>query len=188
MRKDKLYFLGTLVLVAWLGMTYFIFIHGPKSENRISDRAGFKLKKEIDHFEKRLKAQIKENALLLLQLQELRSTATDDNDHGEGLDAPAKQQPTQKFVDGANEYDVKLDLNKDTVDAEQSGTGGGRNAAESVVVQEEPVVTIDPHDVMPVLMFACNRITVTKALDLVLKYRTNRQKFPIIVSQVTYRT
>ena len=38
--------------------------------------------------------------------------------------------------------------------------------------------------VIPVLMFACNRVTVAKAVDSLLSYRTDPAKFPIIVSQV----
>jgi len=37
--------------------------------------------------------------------------------------------------------------------------------------------------VIPVLLFACNRVTVNKALDLLLVYRTDKEQFPIIVSQ-----
>jgi hypothetical protein len=45
---------------------------------------------------------------------------------------------------------------------------------------------VDPSDVIPVLMFACNRVTVNLALDSLLKARKDPKKFPIIVSQVTY--
>lgn len=38
--------------------------------------------------------------------------------------------------------------------------------------------------VIPVLVFACNRITVSKCLDELIKYRPNPDQFPIIVSQV----
>ena len=38
--------------------------------------------------------------------------------------------------------------------------------------------------VIAILMFACNRITVSKALDSLLAYRKDDVKFPIIVSQV----
>eukprot|EP00088_Acartia_fossae_P007455 TRINITY_DN13504_c0_g1_i6.p1 TRINITY_DN13504_c0_g1~~TRINITY_DN13504_c0_g1_i6.p1 ORF type:complete len:446 (+),score=71.52 TRINITY_DN13504_c0_g1_i6:169-1506(+) len=37
--------------------------------------------------------------------------------------------------------------------------------------------------VIPVLLFACNRISVSKALDELIRYRPDKQKFPIIVSQ-----
>lgn len=42
--------------------------------------------------------------------------------------------------------------------------------------------------VIPVIVFACNRVSVSRSLDLLIKYRPNREQFPIIVSQVrTYR-
>jgi alpha-1,3-mannosyl-glycoprotein beta-1,2-N-acetylglucosaminyltransferase len=37
--------------------------------------------------------------------------------------------------------------------------------------------------VIAVLVFACNRITVSKCIDQLLKYRPSREQFPIIVSQ-----
>nr|CAI5862762.1 unnamed protein product [Callosobruchus analis] len=36
---------------------------------------------------------------------------------------------------------------------------------------------------LPILVFACNRITVSKCLDKLLKYRPDPDQFPIIVSQ-----
>lgn len=38
---------------------------------------------------------------------------------------------------------------------------------------------------IPVVVFACNRISVSKCLDNLLKYRPNAHQFPIIVSQVS---
>ncbi|XP_050398754.1 alpha-1,3-mannosyl-glycoprotein 2-beta-N-acetylglucosaminyltransferase [Patella vulgata] len=38
-------------------------------------------------------------------------------------------------------------------------------------------------DVLPILMFACNRVTVSRSLDQLLKYRPSGEKFPIIVTQ-----
>ena len=38
--------------------------------------------------------------------------------------------------------------------------------------------------VIPVIVFACNRVSVSRSLDLLVKYRPNREQFPIIVSQV----
>ena len=45
---------------------------------------------------------------------------------------------------------------------------------------------IEKNVVIPVLMFACNRVTVSKALENLLSIRKDKQKFPIIVSQVRY--
>jgi len=38
--------------------------------------------------------------------------------------------------------------------------------------------------VIPVIVFACNRVSVSRSLDSLIKYRPNREQFPIIVSQV----
>jgi hypothetical protein len=39
--------------------------------------------------------------------------------------------------------------------------------------------------VIPVLVIACNRVSISRSLDLLIKYRgPNREQFPIIVSQV----
>ncbi|XP_062587402.1 alpha-1,3-mannosyl-glycoprotein 2-beta-N-acetylglucosaminyltransferase-like isoform X2 [Saccostrea cucullata] len=37
--------------------------------------------------------------------------------------------------------------------------------------------------ILPILLIACDRTTVSRSLDLLLKYRPNKDKFPIIVSQ-----
>ena len=43
----------------------------------------------------------------------------------------------------------------------------------------------DPNrPVIPVIVFACNRVSVSKCLDNLVEYRPNKEQFPIIVSQV----
>lgn len=39
--------------------------------------------------------------------------------------------------------------------------------------------------VIPVLVFACNRVSVRNCLDNLVEYRPNAEQFPIIVSQVS---
>lgn len=57
------------------------------------------------------------------------------------------------------------------------------------VVEEEQEQVIAPFKsdfkgtVIPVLVFACNRIGVTRCLDQLIQYRPNPDQFPIIVSQ-----
>lgn len=38
--------------------------------------------------------------------------------------------------------------------------------------------------VIPVLVIACNRVSISRSLDLLIKYRPSREQFPIVVSQV----
>lgn len=40
--------------------------------------------------------------------------------------------------------------------------------------------------VIPVLVFACNRVSVNRCLDQLIQYRPNPDQFPIIVSQVSF--
>lgn len=43
----------------------------------------------------------------------------------------------------------------------------------------------DPNrPVIPVIVFACNRVSVSKCLDNLVEFRPNKEQFPIIVSQV----
>lgn len=39
--------------------------------------------------------------------------------------------------------------------------------------------------VIPILVFACNRISISRCLDQLIKYRPNVNQFPIIISQVS---
>lgn len=39
--------------------------------------------------------------------------------------------------------------------------------------------------IIPVLVFACNRVSVSRCLNQLIKYRPNPDQFPIIVSQVS---
>lgn len=40
--------------------------------------------------------------------------------------------------------------------------------------------------VIPVLVISCNRVSISRSLDLLIKYRPNREQFPIVVSQVCF--
>jgi alpha-1,3-mannosyl-glycoprotein beta-1,2-N-acetylglucosaminyltransferase len=40
--------------------------------------------------------------------------------------------------------------------------------------------------VIPVIVFACNRVSVSQNLDALIKYRPSREQFPIVVSQVCF--
>lgn len=51
-------------------------------------------------------------------------------------------------------------------------------------ITEKPLlITSDNQPVIPVLVFACNRVTVNKCLDNLIEYRPSAEQFPIIVSQ-----
>jgi len=51
-----------------------------------------------------------------------------------------------------------------------------------IVINNSDLQTPDK-PVIPVLVFSCNRVTVNRALDLLLTYRPSKAQFPIIVTQ-----
>lgn len=105
---------------------------------------------------------------------------------------------TEDFKSQNNHKDIKDGIgdNSDTKvsvghDDDTNGTGNvdDKNDPESVEddnddtgVAGEPGVVSD-RPVIPILLFACNRVTVNKALDLLLAYRPDKEQFPIIVTQ-----
>ncbi|TRY74448.1 hypothetical protein TCAL_04948 [Tigriopus californicus] len=164
MMRAQVFYMVVFVLI-WIGFTYLLFVQRPGALNARSSHHGTRLEPQLKvrlvEFETRLRQQIRDNAQLLREVQAL---------HG-GVE-PA----VVKFVDGANEYEAGglggagLDLQA----VPGGGTGGG--PAESVRGSVGPI--------MPLLMFACNRVTVAQAVDLILAIRGDRvQKFPLIVSQ-----
>ena len=61
------------------------------------------------------------------------------------------------------------------------------------VLEEDPLskfknANIRGEPIIPVVVFACNRVSVRDCLDNLLKYRPNVDRFPIIVSQVSPKT
>lgn len=171
MMRATLFYIIVFVLV-WIGFTYLLFVqrpaalsarnHASSSFSSAQNRLEPQFRARLDQFESRLRQQIDDNRQLLQEIHAL---------HGPkgGGEAPVK------FVDGANEY--------------EGGGGGGLADLQAVPGGggalsggEEAGPGLD--GVMPLLMFACNRVTVTKAVDLILAIRGDRgRKFPLIVSQ-----
>jgi len=163
MRRDKIFLFGLALLSLWTVVTYVLFTLRPRQDPASAEeslRRQLSFKREVDGFGKRLRAQLDENSLLLKQVRELRNAQivgkSSENDDVDAKDIVKKRKV---FVDAANEYE-------DT----------GKADEDDEVVEKDGVV-------IPVLMFACNRVTVAKALDSLLSYRTDPAKFPIIVSQ-----
>ena len=178
MRKDRLYFVGSVALFVWISMTYFLFVHrpnaeavrrklgldsvsgGPSGSGGRSRSAGgdpsiSAISKRIDTFEKRLKRTMEENGALL---QALREAVKESHQ---------KNEIAKKAKEVLRSSDIKYGSNND------EGIGGRKHDQ----AEHNPLV-------IAILMFACNRVTVSRALDSLLKYRKDQQKFPIVVSQV----
>ncbi len=182
MRKDRLYVLGTLVLVFWISVTYFLYFHRPQTpvpqgsrspgSSGSSEHGAESLRKKIDDFEQRLKLQQEENQKILHDLEVLRNgPATAEKSKA----TEGKRNKEEAFKDFGEYAGKDLETLDDPAIVEGSPN-------ESVGAGEEGVVK--DSDKIAVLMFACNRPNVSRALDSLLKHRKDPHQFPVIVSQV----
>ncbi len=146
MRKDKLYAFGSLALFVWISMTYFLFVHRPNAEA---------VRRRLTSF------------------------------GGQQNERESISQSLSQMVQRVNEFEVRL---KRTSDENRQLLLDLQEAVKESRVQEvqhpknlapklKPLATQAPKEVLvepfkdvkiAVLMFACNRVTVSKALDSLL--------------------
>jgi len=116
--------------------------------------------------------------------------------HNEPVEGGYNRQPVIKEVQPGIEQSKDLEEeeeedeeegNEDRKDEEEEDNTGARTSAddanEDIGVEEKDISGAGDHNVIPLLLFSCNRPTVNRALDLLLTYRPNKEQFPIIVTQ-----
>ena len=97
-------------------------------------------------------------------------------------------KPRQRVADDSDRNNVEVDPRQPVENSDDN------NEADNVGDSREEVDDADIEDAdaggggggwatIPVLVFSCNRVTVSKALDLLISYRPSREQFPIIVTQ-----
>jgi len=122
----------------------------------------------------------------------------------EHRDSPVVQKMLQHIESRHNEPVIKeerpgieqsKDLEEEEEDEEEGNEDGKEeedntgartsadDANEDIGVEEKDISGAGDHNVIPLLLFSCNRPTVNRALDLLLTYRPNKEQFPIIVTQ-----
>jgi len=100
-----------------------------------------------------------------------------EEDPAEG-EEKEKEEEEEEEEDGANEDKEGEEQQDNTVGGESVEDGDG-----DIGVEEKDLSGTREHNVIPLLLFSCNRPTVNRALDLLLTYRPNKEQFPIIVTQ-----
>jgi len=169
MRRDHLYMFGTLATAAWMMMTYFLFVNRPDS---------VKLKQKINSNRESDGYKAAERLQSSSGLDQLFARVEEF-----GLKLKKQSEENEQLL--REVYDLKENWLLPAAKEAPLESHSGRIAPSAVSgaateKQEEDVV-------IPILMFACNRPTVRKALDPLLEYRgldpKRIAKFPIIVSQ-----
>lgn len=101
---------------------------------------------------------------------------------------PGIKNVDQTLSDLSADINSQLELHNLLIDKVKQTIVKKRIAIEKAQ-QERMQIVIDNEkfqyskDAIPVLVLACNRVTVSRCLDMLIKYRPSIDKFPIIVSQ-----
>ena len=121
----------------------------------------------IDLLERPDEVEVEGVVRIVDRLKPRQRVAADDSDRNN--DDVDPRQPVEDSDDNNNEADNVGDSREevDDADIEDADAGGGGGVRATI----------------PVLVFSCNRVTVSKALDLLISYRPSREQFPIIVTQ-----
>ncbi|XP_049781255.1 alpha-1,3-mannosyl-glycoprotein 2-beta-N-acetylglucosaminyltransferase isoform X2 [Schistocerca cancellata] len=155
MRKNQFFAFVFVSFCLWTVVTYYLFQHRPLG-TRFPDASV--VEDPLARLEKKLKEHLKANKNLFREIQEFVFKEAANNHIGENS---LVGNEAQNEVLGSRQKNSKVEQLKDI--AQQKLPNGG------------PVIAI--------VVFACNRITVSKCIDQLVRYRPSRHQFPIIVSQ-----
>ncbi|XP_017484356.1 PREDICTED: alpha-1,3-mannosyl-glycoprotein 2-beta-N-acetylglucosaminyltransferase [Rhagoletis zephyria] len=180
MRSRKILIIAGF-LTTWTFITYYFLI---RNSTMYPSRDRLLLKK-INKLERESHAENKENSRLVGQLIGIIKEKIIANDVEESL--PSKQTKDRPIGIVALSPDHLLGLqepgqvnsHEDNPPEDEIGDSG----KDPPIVK--PIMTHMPNGdpVIPILVIACNRVSIRKCLDNLVQYRPNADQFPIIVSQ-----
>lgn len=160
MRADKRFIITLAVIGIWTVLTYFIIM-----TNQSSYQYGMSFIEKVESIEDAIEKETQQREQIILgynslvQILKKHSTtlgAVPDKIH-DGILPQFEQFANSNQIQLNN----KIDFNGKYINGDE----------------DFPVI--------PVLVFACNRVSVSRSLDALIKYRGyRREQFPIIVSQV----
>ncbi|XP_003489416.1 alpha-1,3-mannosyl-glycoprotein 2-beta-N-acetylglucosaminyltransferase [Bombus impatiens] len=166
---------GSLVL--WGFITYFLISDEPVNKER--DTA--KVSNQISKLERRIKQEIALN-------QELLEDIKEDKQRKKKVDiVNTNADEKQKDINHVNED--KLLFEKEEKDINNNDKNAQQLQIEPMYSSEAsynvPMKGKLPNGspILAILVFSCNRITVQRCLDQLIKYRPSVEQFPIIVSE-----
>lgn len=175
MRPRKIFFV-ILAIGFWMLVTYIIVTKtSAQNETKLKE-----LLKEIELIEMEAHDKMEERKYLLEQVEKiLKMKELPDVVVSSSTPAPTTTT-TKKVI--MNVIDQEQPIAENEIQD---------NSIDAGVVEDDPLSryteTYLDNDrsrpVIPVLVFACNRPSISKCLDNLVQYRPNKDQFPIIVSQ-----
>ncbi|XP_015174365.1 PREDICTED: alpha-1,3-mannosyl-glycoprotein 2-beta-N-acetylglucosaminyltransferase [Polistes dominula] len=162
---------GSLVL--WGVITYFLFLDQPSSKDHGKQ---YKISKQITKLEERLKHQIAINHEFFQNFEETRKKLKEKFSIARPeITIPNINQLHKINVEKVFEKNVDTEKRTDSKDFQYS------TKTEEIMKLKKSLPNGDP--IIAVLVFSCNRITVQRCLDQLIKLRPSALQFPIVVSQ-----
>ncbi|XP_023326519.1 alpha-1,3-mannosyl-glycoprotein 2-beta-N-acetylglucosaminyltransferase [Eurytemora carolleeae] len=175
MRKHIFYVLWSFL---WLGVLYLLSSRSNNVDHQPAPSNQRLLEERLNGLETRLRKQIEGNSQLLDKYRYLAANAEEHVQQVQQADNHVNQE--SGGVDNKDKEEERLEEKKE-VEEEEKGTE--KNEDEEIVPGKDEPGQGKPNQVIPILLFACNRVTVNKALDLLITYRPDKELFPIIVTQ-----
>jgi len=206
MRRDTLVALGAVCLIFWAGI-YFLFSlkppqPAPVAQSDLVDRTQ-KLHDNFNNVQQQLNKQLRSYNLLLDKLRLLKTELVSSKDAVVNIDNLINliENPDNsvenivRIVDRHKPKERKWEENgngmqnlgnDDEDDEEKRGDDDVDSRVDNdddIDMNHKDLDVVNSRPVIPVLLFSCNRVTVSRALDLLISYRPDKHQFPIIVTQ-----
>lgn len=200
--RTKKPFLIALFLCTWTFLSYYLLIRQSDSGNTGSHHInGLTYSSHRDDLFRqlnRLESNIQEENLIHDQLVKKLIEIVRLKEDGHGKSATIKNQSINNNPNGIPNYGKDInrltgalsppDIKNDNEFL--SSTEIALNDIDAPIINKLKELKNRKHDIkgpiIPVLVFACNRISVRNCLDDLVRYRPNSYQFPIIVSQVSF--
>lgn len=193
MRRDDLISLVLVGLFLWCGVTFYLFSHQPLQRAQKEEYHEYNrlLENKYELANKKIKDQMKANNLLLDKLKVIKKNVEDNKDSFVDIDSfielienpEGDVERVVRLIDKQKPKEREADYNseeyRDSVKEEKEDDEGD----DDIDVEHKVMNSLNSKPVIPVLLFSCNRVTVSKALDLLINLRPSKDQFPIIVSQ-----
>jgi len=200
MRRDTLLALGIVCFFFWTGITYFLFLQKPNtiSSSNVDSHYDRNVEMKIDNLNHQIKEQVRTNSLLLekLKLLKKRDLKKVDIDSlinlledpsldiekllGSKLTDKVKSKSQQS--QGSSKSSFKVQEKQHSSKSDDLLVKSQPKDDDDIEVNVRDVQSAEK-PIIPVLVFSCNRVTVNRALDLLITYRPSKAQFPIIVTQ-----
>lgn len=213
--RAKKSFLIALFLCTWSLISYFLLIRQtdtgqnarhPSIKYKDNRRKRDDFLKQLNHLETNIYEENELHDHLVKRLVEIVRLKNDKNGQRDAANELANKNRINdtpiKNNNGVNKnivvgYDNNNSL--DTIGEAEAEVGADGEPFDSINGEHDKQAKLDARlrklnkksdnlkgPIIPVLVFACNRISVRNCLDDLVRYRPNAQQFPIIVSQVKY--